>query len=182
MRQFNVPTQNEVSPNNQEIFANIAKGVGFVPNIYATMAKSENALGNFLTFANGKSSLRTKEKEVINLVVSEINNCIYCKAAHTAIGKMNGFSDDQILDIRSGKAPFDAKLNALAKFAKETSINRGRPSAQAVENFFEAGYTEENLVDTLLIIGEITVTNYLHGITKVPVDFPAAPELAAAVA
>ena len=156
MRQFNVPTKNEVSTNNQAIFANLEKGLGFVPNIYATAAKSENALGNLLTFSNGKSSLRTKEKEVINLVVSEINDCTYCKAAHTAISKMNGFNEEQILEIRGGEVSFDSKLNALAQFAKEASINRGKPSAQAIENFFNAGYTEENLVDALLVIGEIT--------------------------
>jgi len=42
-----------------------------------------------------------------------------------------------------------------------------------------AGYTRENIVDAVLAIGQISVTNYLHGITQVAVDFPAAKELAA---
>ena len=61
MANFNVPTREEVSATNQEIFDNLEKAVGFVPNIYATMATSENALQNYLNFANSKSSLYTKE-------------------------------------------------------------------------------------------------------------------------
>jgi hypothetical protein len=29
---------------------------------------------------------------VINLVTSQANGCRYCQAAHTVLGKMNGFS------------------------------------------------------------------------------------------
>lgn len=35
----------------------------------------------------------------------------------------------------------------------------------------------ESLVDAIVAIGDKTVTNYLHGTTQVPVDFPAAPAL-----
>ncbi|MEL6275298.1 MAG: carboxymuconolactone decarboxylase family protein, partial [Bacteroidota bacterium] len=150
---------------------------GFVPNLYATMAHSENALGNFLTASGAKSSLNNKEKEVINLVVSQVNDCRYCQSAHTAIGKMNGFTDEQILEIRQGTASFDTKLDALAKFTYNASVNRGKPSQAVTDALLATGYTKENVVDIVLIISEITVTNYLHGITQIPIDFPIAPEL-----
>ncbi len=35
---FNVPTREEVAPLNQAIFDNLTKALGFVPNLYATMA------------------------------------------------------------------------------------------------------------------------------------------------
>ena len=44
--QFNVPTRNEVSTENQAIFDNLEKSIGFVPNIYATYAYSDFALKN----------------------------------------------------------------------------------------------------------------------------------------
>ncbi len=174
---FNVPTRSEVTDTNQQIFDNLEKAVGFVPNIYATFAHSENALKNFLDFANANSSLKTKEKEVINLAVSQINQCQYCLSAHTAIAGMNGFSEAQILDIRSGKAPFDAKLDALAKLAANITENRGSTSPAVVENFFAAGWSKENLIDAINLVGEITITNYLHGTTKVAIDFPVAQPL-----
>ena len=180
MSTFQIPTRNQVTPANQAIFDQLEKGLGFVPNLYATFATSENALGNFLGFANGKSSLSKQEQEVINLAVSQINECSYCLAAHTAIASSTGLSNDQVLELREGYASFDGRLNALAEFAAETALRRGKPSSATIEKLLDAGFTRENVVDAVLVIGEITVTNYLHGITGVPVDFPAAPELVAA--
>lgn len=182
MESFNVPTREEVSANNQAIFDNLKSQVGFVPNLYATYTHSENGLADYLALASRKTSLSGKEKEVVNLVVSEVNECAYCKAAHTSIGKMNGFTDEQILEIRSGKASFDTKLDALAKYVKSAVVNRSKPEASAIEGFFNAGYTKENLVDTIILIGDKTISNFLYGSTDIPVDFPAAPELESAIA
>lgn len=177
MSVFNVPTKNEVSENNQAIFNQLEKGLGFVPNLYAAFAHSETALGNFLAIGQGKTSFSAKEKEVINLAVSQVNECIYCLSAHTAIGKMNGFTDEQIVELRTGNAPFDSKLDALAKFAKSVAINRGAATEEAVAGFYTAGYTKGNLADAIILIGEITITNYFHKTTEVPVDFPVAEPL-----
>jgi uncharacterized peroxidase-related enzyme len=174
---FQVPTQADVSENNQVIFDQLNKSLGFVPNLYAYYAKSETALSDYLTLQNRKTSLRNKEKEVINLATSQVNNCAYCLAAHTVLGKNVGFSDQQILDIRQGKAPFDEKLDALAAFTKATVEQRGRASEAHKTALLEAGYTEANLVDVILLIGDKTISNYLHNTTNLPVDFPAAPAL-----
>jgi uncharacterized peroxidase-related enzyme len=182
MTQFTVPTRSEVSENNQAIFDNLQKALGFVPNLYATFALNDTALGDYLSLQNRKSTLRAKEREVINLVVSQVNECAYCLAAHTALGKMNGFSDDQILEIRSGEAGFDAKLDALAQFVQDITINRGKPSAEITERLFAAGYTQANLIDILIVIGDKIISNFLHGVTQIPVDFPAAQPLELAVA
>ncbi|RKR14943.1 putative peroxidase-related enzyme [Maribacter vaceletii] len=177
MSNFNVPKREEVSVANQAIFDNLENAVGFVPNLYATYAYSENALGNYLALSNAKTSLSAKEKEVVNLAVSQVNACTYCLSAHTAIGKMNGFTDAQILELRAGKASFDTKLNALAALAKNITENRGATSSAVVENFFNAGWTKENLIDTIVLVGDKTISNYLHKTTDVPVDFPVAQDL-----
>lgn len=177
MSTFNVPTKNEVSENNQAIFNQLEKGLGFVPNLYAAFAHSETALGNFLAIGQGKTSFSAKEKEVINLAVSQVNECVYCLSAHTAIGKMNGFTDEQILELRTGEASFNSKLDALAKFAKSVAINRGGATQKAVADFYAAGYTKGNLADAIILIGEITITNYFHKTTNVAVDFPLAAPL-----
>jgi len=174
---FNVPAREEVSEKNQGIFDNLEKALGFVPNLYATYANSDTALENYLNFANAKTSLSAKEKEVVNLAVSQVNNCIYCLSAHTAIGKMNGFTDEQILELRAGKASFDTKLNALAKLAKNITENRGRTNEDVLNDYFAAGYTKANLIDTISLVGDKTISNYIHSTTQVPVDFPVAPSL-----
>ena len=91
MKNFNVPTRNEVTPDNQAIFDNLEKAVGFLPNLYATYAHNDTALSDYLTLANRKTSLSAQEKEIVNLVVSHVNDCAYCLAAHTAIGNWYRF-------------------------------------------------------------------------------------------
>jgi uncharacterized peroxidase-related enzyme len=177
MKTFKVPTRDEVSPANQAIFDNLKQKLSRVCNSYAFMASSENGLATYLALSNAKSSLNIKEKEVINLIVSGVNGCHYCTSAHTVIGKLNGFTDEQILEIRRGSISFDAKFDALAQFAKEVTNNKGNATQEVIDNFFAAGYTNESLVDTLMIISERTFSNYLNAIVNVPIDFPVAPEI-----
>jgi uncharacterized peroxidase-related enzyme len=174
---FAVPTREQVSENNQAIFDHMKSAFGVVPNLYATFALNDTALGDYLALQNRKSTLSAKEREIINLVVSQVNDCKYCVPAHTMLAKMNGFNDEQILEIRRVQISFNDKYAALAKFVKETTVNRGRPSENAYDTFFEAGYTKANLVDVMMIIGDKIISNYLHNITQIPVDWPEVPRI-----
>jgi uncharacterized peroxidase-related enzyme len=176
-RTFTVPTKADVSANNQGIFDNLQKGLGFVPNLYAYFAKNETALSDYMTLQNRKSTLKAKEREVINLVTSQINGCRYCQSAHTALGKMNGFTDDQIIEIRKGTATFDSKLDALAKFTASAVENRGRATEESKEAFFAAGYDEANMIDVIIVVGDKIISNYLHNLTEFEIDFPLAEKL-----
>ncbi|WP_343521841.1 carboxymuconolactone decarboxylase family protein [Pedobacter sp.] len=177
MKNFPIPTKEQVSPANQNIFDNLKSMVGFVPNLFAIFGHSDTALSDYLALQNRKTSVRAKEREVINLVVSQVNRCSYCLSAHTQFAKMNGFTDEQILDIRRANISFDPKLDALAKLVKSTVENRGHVRSEELENFFAAGYTEASLIDVVMVIGDKIITNYLHALTDIPVDWPLAPEL-----
>jgi uncharacterized peroxidase-related enzyme len=173
---FNVPTREQVAPANQAIFDNLTKALGFVPNLYATIAYSDNGLSRFLDYQNAKTTLSNKEKEAVNLIVSQVNGCIYCQSAHLVLGKMNGFTEEQLLNIRKCKSE-DSKLNSLVQLAADITKNRGNANNETVEAFFAEGYTKENLVDLILQVSDKTAMNYLHNLTKVPVDFPVAAAL-----
>lgn len=173
---FNVPSRDEVSPTNQGLFDNLKKAIGFVPNLYAAFAHSETALATYLGLGSAKTSFSNKEKEAINLVVSQVNGCRYCQSAHTVLGKMNGFTDDEVLRLRGGRAT-DPKLDALVRLAKEITASRGRPAPATVEAFYAAGYTKGSLVDLVVAVGDKTIMNTLHNVTQVAIDFPVAPEL-----
>jgi len=170
---FDVPSKEQVSATNREIFDNLEKALGFVPNLYATIAYSNNGLARYLAFQNARTTLSNKEKEAVNLIVSQVNGCVYCQSAHLVLGKLNGFSDEQLLDIRKGMSS-DARLNALVQLAADITRNRGNVSDEAIADFFLQGYTNENLVDLILQVSDKTAMNYLHNLTKVPIDFPIA--------
>jgi alkylhydroperoxidase family enzyme len=99
-----------------------------------------------------------------------------CQSAHLVLGKMNGFSEEQLIEIRHGKST-DSKLNSLVVLAADLTSSKGNANATNVDAFFAQGYTNENLVDLILQISEKTAMNYLHNLTKVTVDFPLAPAL-----
>lgn len=176
MKKFTVPTRDEVAPANQAIFDNLQKALGFVPNLYATIGYSENGLARYLAYQNAKTTLSNREKEAVNLIVSQINGCIYCQSAHTVIGKMNGFTDEQALDLRSGKSD-NPKLDALVKLAASITKTKGKADAAVVDAFFAQGYNNENLIDVILQVADKIAMNYVHNLTEVPVDFPVAPAL-----
>ena len=176
-KDFTVPTKAEVSPSNQIIFDTLHKGLGFVPNLYAYFGKNETALGDYLAFQNRKSTLKAKEREVINLVTSQMNGCRYCQSAHTILGKLNGFTDEQIIEIRKGSVSFDSKLDALAKFTASVVENTGRVTTDNKEAFFAAGYSEANMIDVVIVIGDKIISNYIHNLTGLQIDFPLADEI-----
>jgi AhpD family alkylhydroperoxidase len=174
MANFQVPSRGEVSANNQEIFDNLNKGLGMVPNLYAVMALSDTALGNYLAFQNAKTTFSNKEKQAVNLVVSQVNECAYCQSAHTLLGKMNGLTEEQTIEIRKGSASFDDKLNVLVKLAKEITSNKGFASNEALDAFINKGYTKGQVIELVFLVAEKTAMNYVHAITKVEIDFPLA--------
>jgi AhpD family alkylhydroperoxidase len=177
MKTLDVLKKDQVSPANQVLFDELIKKMGRVPNLYAVFAYSENALGNYHTLQNGKSSLHPKEREVVNLVVSQVNKCLYCLSAHTAVGKIMGFTDNQVLEIRRAQISFDAKLDALAKMVKSITENQGHADAKLVENFYAVGYNEGNLIDVVMAVGDKIISNYVFALTEIPIDFPVAPDL-----
>ena len=176
-RVFSVPTRSEVSGRDQAIFDSLQKNVGFVPNLYAYFAKNETALHDYLALQNRKSTLNAKEREIVNLVTSQINGCRYCQSAHTALGKMVGFTEEQVLEIRHGRASFDARFDALARFVASVVENRGNASEAVKEAFFAAGYTEANMIDVVIVVGDKSISNYIHNLTGLEIDFPLADEI-----
>ena len=104
----------EANTNSQEIFNTVKGKIGMVPNIYAAMGVSDKLLGGFLTFTETLKSgeLSGKEYEAVALATYQVNECEYCISAHTAISKMNCFTEEETLNIRTNTIA-DKKLYAL---------------------------------------------------------------------
>ena len=176
--QIQVPTRDQVDAKAQCIFDNLKQNLGMVPNLYATIGYSSDALENFLGFSGkaGASTFSKKELEAINLAVSEVNACQYCLAAHTAISKMNGFTEEETFGLRAGNIG-DAKLQSISRLAADVARNRGKASDETKAEFFAQGYDEKGLIDLVSAVTAISFTNYVHNATEVPVDFPVAKPL-----
>ena len=113
----------------RELLDAVKGKLGLVPNITRAMANSPAVLEGYLGLSGalGKGSLSAKNREQIALAVGQANQCDYCLAAHSAIGKMVGLTPDQILDSRRGTA-IDPKADAVIRFARKLVDERGRVS------------------------------------------------------
>lgn len=166
------PQKGGLSPKDLHIIKQLEKEYGFVPNVYAAFAHKKDALSDYNNWQKRESSLLSKEKEVICLLVSEINDNAYGIARHTAIGKGLGFTESQLFEIRKGRAPWDTKLQALIKFVESAVAFRSQPSSESIDALFEAGYDKANLIDIIFTIGDGMINDYLYGSFQFPVDFP----------
>ncbi len=175
MQLFHVPDRAEVTARNQQLFDKLQKMLDRVPNLHATLAYSENALQTYLTLENSPSSLSKKQQAIINLAVSQVNNAAYCLSAYSFIATMNGFSPPEIDGFRAGAA-VDPALDILARLTRRVTEQRGHIDPVLISEFFAAGYTREQLVDLIMVIGNRTISNLLQAVTELPVDYaPAAP-------
>ncbi|KQV91151.1 alkylhydroperoxidase [Massilia sp. Root351] len=160
-----------------QLFTAIKGAIGMVPNAYATVGSNspvalEAALN--LDGALKKSSLGAKEIEIIKLAISEDAGCDYCLAAHTLMGSKAGLSRPAILAVRKGEASGDQRADALATFAHTLARSSGTVPAEAVAAVQAAGYSDAQIVDTLLAIASITFTNLVNRVNDTVLDFPAA--------
>lgn len=176
MKTITVPSKDQLSAESQTILESVEKKMGKIPNLYATIGHSSSALKSMLETEASlahDSSFSAKEREAINLVVSQVNACDYCLAAHTAIAKMRGFTEDETIEIRKGSFS-DARLDAAIKLAQSIANNKGNAGNAALENFFNAGYDEKALVELSALVALRSFTNYVFANTQIPVDFPLA--------
>lgn len=180
MSNTTVPTRDQLDERGQVIFDAIKQKLGVVPNLYATIGYSSGVLESFLGFADAAASgaFTAREVEAIKLAVSEANGCDYCRAAHTALAKMNGFTQEETLELRDGTIA-DPKLNVLTNLAIEVAETAGQVDEGIRQRFFDLGYDEKALIDFAAIVISVTFTNYVFGLTHVPIDFPKAESLEA---
>jgi AhpD family alkylhydroperoxidase len=168
----------EANTNSQEIFNAVKGKMGRVPNLYATMGVSDKLLGGFLTFTETLKSgeFTGKEYEAIALATSQTNGCAYCLSAHTAIGKMSGFTEQETLDIRDNSIA-DTKLNALVTLAIELTNLKGHPTDTTVDNFFEVGYNKAAFAEVIASVALTTITNNVYHNGGFEIDFSKAQHL-----
>ena len=151
----------------------VQKKLGITPNLMRTMANSPAVLEAYLGFSGSlaKSSLPPKLREQIALTVGEVNQCQYCLAAHTALGKMAGLGDEEITDSRRGASP-DRKTEAVLRFARKIVTERGLVSDDDVASARAAGVNDGEIAEIVAIVALNLFTNYFNHVAKTDVDFP----------
>jgi uncharacterized peroxidase-related enzyme len=173
MPRLNAVNPAEATGKAKELLDGVQAKLGIIPNLMRTLANSPAALQAYLDFGAALTTgkLDAKMREQIALTVAQANSCGYCLSAHTAIGKMIGLSEDDILASREAHSP-ETKRNAGLRFAQALVVQRGEVSDAAVKQVKTAGYTEGEIAEIVAHVALNILTNYFNHVAQTEVDFP----------
>lgn len=173
----------QVSPESatgksKELLNAVHSKLGLVPNMAQAMANSPAVLDGYLSLSGAlsKGSLNAKSREQISLTVAEANDCGYCLAAHSTIGKMVGLTAEQILDSRRGTA-VDPKSDAILRFARRVVESQGHVSDVDIEQVRAAGLDDGGIAEIVANVALNIFTNYFNHVAETEIDFPKAEPL-----
>ncbi|HTM48035.1 MAG TPA: carboxymuconolactone decarboxylase family protein [Bryobacteraceae bacterium] len=148
-----------LDPAENEFLAQLEKKSG--PNhMFRTMANKPEALKNFVPLYSaimGPGLVERRIKELVYLAVSFANECAYCSAAHIAIGRKAGISEDDLAALRTEQeGPFSVAERAAIQYARELTrtADAGDSRAALAEHF-----SPEQVVEITLIVAMANFTN-----------------------
>jgi uncharacterized peroxidase-related enzyme len=147
--------------------------LGVVPNFIRVLANSPKALEGFLGLYGAASdfALDKATQERIALAIAESNACEYCTAAHTAIGRRAGLSNEEMLLNRKGSSS-DAGAAAAVALAKALNENVGAVTTAELDAARAAGLTDAGVVEVVAVVVLNIFTNIINKASQVEIDFP----------
>jgi uncharacterized peroxidase-related enzyme len=146
---------------------------GVVPNMFKAGANSPAALnsmwGAFGALGGGR--LGAKLGEQIAVAIADRNNCNYCLAAHTQLGRRAGATPEEMSEAQAGKST-DPRTAAALTFALKVVERRADLNETDVDALRAVGFDDEEIVEIVAHIALNLFTNYINVALDVPVDFP----------
>ncbi len=169
--------EGNLNESNYPLFADIKSQFGFVPNFYRAQTTRPDLLESQAQLVNAllinERALSRKQKEYVFLVCSAANLSTYCVTAHCEIVRMLGIEGpepEQIaVDYAATNLPMATK--ALLGFAIKLNNQPTRIKKDDVDGLRTFGYNDEQIMETVLIVGLAKFANYVSfGLGTVP-DF-----------
>src|ERR1700761_7429458 len=176
MARLAIPSKKAAPAKAQPILANYEKVLGVIPNFFALISQSPDALKAIADMhaALGKS-LGHKTRERIHVMTAEVNGCDYCLTAHTFLcGKLQGLTAEDMELNRDGHST-DPQADAALQFAYKVAKNRGHIEDADIEAVRAAGYTDAQIVDLVAETAFSFITNLFNNTFATDIDstFPA---------
>lgn len=152
------------SPEVEEIFQEIKKAFGMIPNLFKTYAHHPPLLeANWhkVKRVMMEGALSRKTKEAIALLVSKDNGCKYCVVAHSGALKAIGVSAEEIARIESDleQADFTDRERALIRFAQKANRTANDVSDEEFLAVRETGASDAEIIEALGVMEVFTAFN-----------------------
>lgn len=172
MSKFTFHTVETAPEDSKAILEGAAKQMGRVPGLYAAMAESPETLKAYQQLHQffTATSFDAEELTVVWQTINVEHECHFCVPAHTAIAhsmKVN----PAITDALRNQTPLPTeKLQALHDFTLAMVRERGNVTDAQMETFFDAGYSQKQVIEIILGLSQKVISNYVNHVAKTPVD------------
>ncbi|HGO5856791.1 TPA: carboxymuconolactone decarboxylase family protein [Mannheimia haemolytica] len=173
MSQFQIHTIESAPEAAQEALKAVQQANGFIPNLIGVLANAPTALETYRTVGgiNGRNSLTAEEREVVQITAAVVNGCGFCVAGHTKIAlKALKMPEEVVNALRATSRIDDNKLDTLARFTLAVMLQKAKLTEAQLNEFFAAGYNQQNAIDVILGVSLATLCNYVNNIAETPIN------------
>jgi uncharacterized peroxidase-related enzyme len=173
MSRLNTIEPSAATGKAKELLDAVKGKLGIVPNMTKVMANSPAVLESYLSFSGALAGgrLDAKTREELALLTAQENGCDYCLSAHTAIGKMVGLKNEEIVASRHGNGN-NPKTTAALTFATQVLDAKGRINEAELAAVRDAGFSDGEIAEIIAHVALNVFTNYFNIATGVDIDFP----------
>jgi uncharacterized peroxidase-related enzyme len=158
----------------RQLLDQIQSAFGATPAMFRAVANSPAALksmwGSF--GALGSGTISAKLGEQIAVAIADRNDCEYCLAAHSMLGRKAGATAAEMSAAQQGESS-DPQTAAALRFALKVVDRRAQLDDADVQALRNAGFSDEQVVEILAHVALNLFTNYVNVAFAVPLDFPA---------
>ena len=162
---FPVPEEAELPENLQGLFRKAREAVGFVPNVFRAYSFRPERLSawfaHYRQLHEPTENLDAAEREMIAVVVSMENGCLYCLVAHgAALRQALGdpiMADRITLDYR--RAGLDERRTAILDYAAKVTKEPLACAPEDLERLKGFGLTQEEVWDVIEVASMYNFTN-----------------------
>jgi uncharacterized peroxidase-related enzyme len=168
---FPVPDESELPDDLRGLFAKARENLGFVPNVFRVMAYRPQRLSawfdHYKQLHEPTENLDEAEREMIAVVVSAANRCLYCLVAHGAALR-EALGDPVLADritFDHRRAGLDAKRRAICDAAWKLTTDPHEFTAADLDELRGHGLTDEEVWDVVEVAAMYNFTNRMASAT-----------------
>lgn len=159
---------------NKDTLAQMEQQMGFVPNIFGTMARFPQVLNPFTDIFVSimkDQKITPRQREIANLLASSLNGCEYCTAHHKKMSLFAGLKGDEIMTLSKCEMPssLDPKEKIVFEYTKALTEN-AENIPEEVYSELKNNFSEEQIVILTTIVCFINYFNKFSGALKVEVE------------
>jgi uncharacterized peroxidase-related enzyme len=162
---FPVPQEAALPSELRGLFAKARERLGFVPNVFRVYSFRPARLGawfaHFRQLHEPTDQLTAADREMIAVVVSAANSCLYCLVAHGAA--LREELGDAVLGERISydwrRAELDPRRSAICAYAEKLTLRPREATRDDIQSLLDVGLSLEEAWDVAELSAMYNFTN-----------------------